>query len=48
MFGGKKLKTGPDGRIMKVNSCLDGAGRDGGCDFSRRDETVQYNDLFVS
>ena len=26
----------------------DGTGRDGGCQFSRRDGTVQYDDLFVS
>ena len=38
--------TGLDGKIMKI-CCLNGTGRDGGCEFSRRDGTVQYDDLFV-
>ena len=43
-------ETGRDGKIVKLTkySCLDGTGRDGGCEFSRRDGTVQYDDLFVS
>ena len=49
MFGGKKDEdgTGRDGKITNY-TCLDGTGRDGGCEFSRRDGTVQYDDLFVS
>ena len=33
--------------VVPRHNC-DGTGRDGGCEFSRRDGTVQYKDLFVS
>ena len=48
-LAGRKLKAGQDGTVKQRNSrCLDGTGRDGACEFSRRDGTAQYNDLFVS
>ena len=48
MFGGGKNGngTGRDGKIMKI--IVAWMGRDGtvgGCEFSRRDGTLQYNDL---
>ena len=42
----KKLKAGRDCKIMK--NIVGWTGRDGGCEISRRDVTVQYNDLFFS
>ena len=48
MFGGEKSEdgTGRDDKIMKIIDAW--MGRDGMCEFSRRDGTVQYNDRFVS
>ena len=48
-FAGKKTETGRDGTGRKRNQIkkiLDGTGQDGGGEFSRRDGTVHYNDLF--
>ena len=48
MFGGKKVEdeTTRDCKIMEI--IVGWTGRDGGCEISRRDVTVQYNDLFFS
>ena len=42
-FGGKNCEdgTGRDGKNNENYSFLDVTGRDGGCEFSRRDGTVQ-------
>ena len=47
-LAGKKLKIGPDGTAKKIKIMVASTGRDSECELSRREGTVQYNNVFVS